>query len=307
MGFDTPYIIGIIRAEEMKLLQEDEYTRIIEAPTLQEAVHVLVDTSYGKWMNPTAEADVAERAIEERLVRLKTWLDEMITDERVLQFYQARYDGLNAAAAILDKMSGQTAPQTLSRLGSVLPETWQSVIWDEVGWEALPKNWQDYVHQMLTLDPDAPESTKTVMDEAEAVVLKTMKANAKTPLSHTVLRWYQDRLECDREIRQSSDKIGMSQTLVAWQERYPALTREAIEQVQMQQSSADYERAWDIELMRLVRPYQYEPVGYDSIMAFWYAVEMEAKSVRLLVTARAQGLESEAITNLRRPLYLQTA
>jgi vacuolar-type H+-ATPase subunit C/Vma6 len=303
VGFDTPYVIGIIRAEEQKLLQDDEYTRMIEAPTLKEAQHVLVDTPYGQWIDPNADGNRAITALDERLAALKEWMKKVVDDERVLKFIQARYDGLNATTAILDKHA-ETNLGILSHLGNVQTETWQSVIWSNVGWEALPKLWQQYLKEMLD-EIGKEEFTGLAMEKAENTVLEIMRLNAQTILEKDILKWYQDRIETDRKIRgNEKNEIDLMELAKELDQKYPLLTTQILQEVVAGKSSQAYEQAWDAALVKIIQPYRYEPIGYSAITAFWFAIEMEVKSVRLILTSRAQGLSTQETATQCRPLYL---
>jgi vacuolar-type H+-ATPase subunit C/Vma6 len=56
--------------------------------------------------------------------------------------------------------------------------------------------------------------------------------------------------------------------------------------------------------MNIIRKHRLEPTGYDPIIGYWYAKEIEAKTVRLLLSAKLGGLPPSTMETLIRPRYL---
>jgi len=127
---DSTYLIGVIREWEKSFLQDDEYTRLIEAADGIEAVAALRDTPY---------APLPDKHLRE----VHAWIGDMSDDARVWQFISARYDGLNAALALIDRMEGKTEPGSLSELGTIPAALWQTVVWNNLGWDKLPTDWAE--------------------------------------------------------------------------------------------------------------------------------------------------------------------
>lgn len=327
MKVDAPYVIGVIRHEEKGLLQEDEYVRLTEAPTVKEAAHVLLDTPYGTWMTPESGPAEAMAALEERLAALQLWLEDSVDDQRLLQFIQARYDALNIASALMSLFSGDEDPGELSRLGSIAPTVLRSIIWNDVDWEHIPEHWEDFLHQEKERHSRKEGNTGMagLLRRVRVKEAEIMRDTARTLLSRLVAEQASDRLWLDLFLREKKllsaetpmqhklseaikdaesdpDYGALEKTLHDF--GYRGLDEEALRSVREAEGSMAYEQGWDERLIRELRPFTGDPVGSDAILAFWLAVEMEAKTVRLLLSAKAQRMPLQEVKKMQRPLYL---
>jgi V/A-type H+/Na+-transporting ATPase subunit C len=84
------------------------------------------------------------------------------------------------------------------------------------------------------------------------------------------------------------------------------LTDADVASVRQKHSAIEYDRAWDEALVNLLRQYRWQAEGYDPILAYWYAKELEVKTVRLVLSAKLGGLAAKTVATLVRPLYLPT-
>lgn len=274
---ESPYIIGVIRSREQELLQADDYTRLIEAPNANEAIQVLADTPYGLWLTAHT-AEIAFAALTERLVAVQQWLREMVVDQNVVAFFQVRYDGLNVTTALLDKQSGMVEPGPLSPLGALSPLLLQSVIFNQLGYGELPKVWRAFIvaeQKLMPKTQDAVAAWKNELQQAaEQVVRRELKRLVVSPLMH----WYADfvaaRLTTAAQLR-GEEALGAD-----WQS----------------------ELASDNELVHKLRQYNGEPIGYDPIVAYWLTLELEVRTIRLVLATKLQGGEAATITPLVRNL-----
>lgn len=274
---DTPYIIGVIRSNEQGLSESDEFTRLIEAPSNSEAIRVLVDTPYGAWLENNT-ADEAFSALAERLVHLQTWLSDTLVDTNVLRFLQLRYDALNIASALVEFQAGKPEPTRASGLGSLNPLLVQGVIYNQVGYDELPEEWEAFIRseqELLVSEGDAVAEWKNgLLARSEEFVVQQMQKLATTPL----MKWYTDftqRRLADDRARREGDEL-----------------------------TADYttERDWDNEVVDKLREFAGDPIGYDPVVAHWLTVEMEARTIRLVLAAKLQGSKPEDIRPLVRNL-----
>jgi V/A-type H+/Na+-transporting ATPase subunit C len=85
---------------------------------------------------------------------------------------------------------------------------------------------------------------------------------------------------------------------------YKSFTEEMINHLREQKDAAMYDRAWDIELLRLLQPHRFVTAGYDAIMAFWFAKELEVTNLRILLAGKLNNFSVDRLYALQRPLYL---
>jgi len=276
MPVDAPYIIGVIRSKEQGLLQSDEYTRLIDAPNNSDAIRVLVDTPYGAWLESNT-ADDAFAALTKRLHSLQEWLEETLVDIDVLRFVQLRYDALNVATALIEFQAGYPEPTQISELGSIKPRLLQGVIFNQLGIDELTPDWKAFIKaeqdQLPSNNSDVATWKNGLLERCEDFVTTQMEKLASTPFMKWYVEFSQRRLASDRERR--------GETL-----------------------TADFvsERDWDNELVEKIMGYAGDPIGYDPIIAYWLTVELEARTIRLVLAAKLQGSKPEDIRPLLRNL-----
>ena len=308
---DAPYIIGSIRHQERSLLQADEYTRLLAASDLAGMVAVLRDTPYGVALSQETAAVSAATvlpALQQRLRAVQAWLQDLLGDSTtaitpVLPFIQARYDGLNAATVILAWKAGADAPGELSPLGSIAPTTWHTLLWhmDHVAaeaeqpqagdvatapvWNEVPRHWQTWLQTHLAMwqGPVHHEQSTHSQDILLAVVDQVMAVQnklAKTPLMKWYVTWLADTQQADE----------------MWRQQVAAASSPDISGYALEQQA-------DAQLVEKIREYKVEPTSSDAILAWWLAIELEVKTLRLLISAKVQHMPLETITALQRPLY----
>ena len=267
---DTAYSIGVIREWEKGFLEDDEFTRLIEAPDAGEAVHTLADTPYGRWLDQDA---LALTALAAHLEDIHLWLKDVIGDSRVIQFISARYDALNIAGALLDKQMGQEAPGPLSKLGFIGTQVIQSTIWQDIGWEKMPEFWERTVREIVDLLDTTDRQNLVAQIASQETAWR--RQLLFTPLMREIDALMQERQATD-ETRRPFKSVG---------------------------NASHYEREWDERLLEKLRYYRLAPIGYDPIISFWYGKELEVKQLRLLIVGKFNGLSGDELRYHRRTLY----
>lgn len=268
---DTTYIIGALREQEKRFLEEDEFTRLIEAPSSKEAVHTLVDTSYGKWMDEKDTVSTVFSAIDSHVKSVHTWLADKVPEERIIQFISARYDALNIATCLLQNHNGEKEPGNLSDLGHIDHGVLQSSIWNNIAWDRMPEYWEAIIKE-ITSDKLATTATLNVVADKAILWLQNL---AFTPLMHAVVKHEKEKLDKANSVRPFKSDQDVS----------------------------EFELMWDEKLMEIIKTHKHAPVGYDPILAFWYAQELEGKNLRLLLTAKLAGIATQDIRKIQRSLY----
>ena len=304
MPFDTAYIIGVIRSWEMGLLQTDEYTRMIEAPSAEEALHTLVNTPYEAWIEPNIDWQNGLIALDERLVQLQAWLEDAVADKRVVRRLQARYDAMNIVTSLFAYQSGLNEPSKLSRLGSLVPATLQGLIWHDLGWEQVPEYWGKFIKEekVMATETKSPTWKRELLGRSFRQLTVVEDLLATTPLGRSLAQLTRHRWEIERRVRsnEAPDEVSAELTKQNLGESWDQLIR----QVRAEGRADQYELQWDRLLMQKIKHFKHEPVGYDAIIAFWVAVNLEVKTIRMIILSKRQGLEASYIRSLVRPFYL---
>lgn len=331
---DATYLIGVIRHLEKGLLGDDEYTRLRQAPTAADAVRVLADTVYGRFLGSEDSIAAALEALQARLRELQQWLAETLADQTVLALTQVRYDGLNLAAALIQYHEGDAKPSPLSPLGAINPSVIHSAIWHNTGYDAVPAAWASFISEQRQRETaghhrqspaEAGQGWRTqLLRDTQATALTIMHRYAHTPLGRTYLRYTADRVTIDTLLREeewqttdhnspalhnanpSADSSAADIVKVLTAAGYTGFTPKQLDQVRAHADSTAYEHTWDANTLRQLAPHRSDATGYDAVLAFWFAVELEAKTIRLLLRAKAQGVAADYLARLQRPLYRAT-
>ena len=253
MSSNTPFLIGVIRSQEKELLADDEYTRLINAPSAQEALHVLTETPYGRWLEEAIDTPAAMAALGHRLAEAKAWLLEQLESASARLFIEARSTSLAAAAAALD--DDEAAP---------------TAVWQEAG---------DQLATQLT-------------------------AAAETPLQRQVAQLTADRARFDTQLRATQPPADLAETVRQLEAAgYAGFTLDMLEALTAQRDATAYEKQWDEVLLTLLRQHAADVVGDDAVLAYWYVLELEVKQLRLLLSAKLQGVETDQLAGLKRSLF----
>lgn len=315
---DTPYIIGVIRHQERTLLGDDEYTRLIGAPDAARAEIVLRETPYGQWISQaeTGGGTAIEQGLEKRLLHVLEWLRGVCDEPQLLTFIQTRYDALNVAAALLDYHAGRPEPGQLSPFGSVAAETLQSAIWHDAGWELLPDAWAARVRRERERTMLAGERDQLVA-AVEETAFEILEAAAMTDWMRSLVSLWRDRAFVDRLLRtgvsrgaaqaplqrltaeNSAEEIAQALQEAGYRGFTPAL----LGAVREQTADWQYERQWDEQIVQRVRSRRSIPVGFDPIVAWWLTLELEVRTIRLLLAARREQRPAQELQSLIRMTY----
>lgn len=266
---DTTYLIGVLREKEKYFLQDDEFTRLVEAPSYEEAVHTLNETPYQKL-----------DGLERHLADVHEWISDAVADQRLIEFISARYDALNVATCLLDR-GKEEAPDVLSPLGSIRINSLASAIWRNLDWEGIPEIWESCIREVLEADAMSNDAILSLVEHTYLAWLETL---AFTPLTRDVLSLAQKRAE--------SDSV----------ERPFVLPTKDGEVKDLSASLRD--KSWDEQLLAMARKYRLAVEGYDPIYAFWLGKEVEVRTIRVLLAARLVGIGKDQVRSLIRSQYM---
>lgn len=273
---EATFAIGTIRAREKGFLTDEQYLRLIEASTMAAAIQVLAETPYGKWFESTATLAQVTQALEKNLKEELDWISDVIDQPALNSFMRARYDALNCAQAIIAFNRGQAELPPLSELGSLPAQLLFSAVWQDLGWEAIPAIWQEILRMKGA-------STAAILAQAAQTWLAVSEENAVTPLSRQIVALARERQGQDEALRTEIENVESD-----------GATRPT--------SAVAYEREHDNAVIAALYQYRHEPTGSDPILAYWLGLENEVRTLRLVLIAKAGGVPTEELQELRRNL-----
>lgn len=298
---DPIFIIGVIREKEKNFLQPDEYTR------LTENIRGLRDTPYGETLTSEITLASANEAIAHHLREELQWLSLYLDNDQVLAFMTSRYDAMNIVSAITQFKRGDKTLQLPSSLGSVSQDALFAAIWDG-NFEPLHKlAWKDIIEQEMHEAKKEDWHASQLLDRMSAHYADVLQKLAFTPLTKRLATIAAHRREVDTVLRLESKKTitEIMRQLKDWEHMH--VTQEGVEQVKNQISATAYELAWDKEMMAAISPYRFHISGYDPIIAYWVAKQIESQNIRLIVAGKLANLATEKIKSFARPYYQPTS
>jgi V/A-type H+-transporting ATPase subunit C len=127
---DYPYIFGLLKSLEGKLLNQNDMERMIDAPTLEAAFRVFNDTEYADNLLEVAPRDF-RKALDEDLKQTKQMYENLLNDSRLLAFLFSRFDFHNLKLIFKSKYGGLDLKTEESLVGTVSSETLRNYILSE--------------------------------------------------------------------------------------------------------------------------------------------------------------------------------
>ena len=314
------FAVARIRANEGKLLTSQELSSVIAAGSYEEAVRRLNDKGYE--INGTDYAPALEkkrddmlRLIEEVLPdkkqfdsvfiendfqNLKTLLKGLVCEKDT--------DSLLVSPTVYD--SKETAENVRKRNNSMLPEPLRHA--DRSGYRILTQTrfaqLADSVIDRASMEWSIKLSKKAdnrIMEEfAQAkvatadikVLYRCIKAEkAKSFIERCVAEC--DAFDKARLIRAAEE--GIESFL-----EYISHTDYAGAAEALKVSTTAFEKWCDDKLMSVLRRAKAETFGIAPVLAYYYAVETELRSVRIILSAKHNGFSEETVRERVRDLYV---
>ena len=121
------YAVARLRGMENRLLDTSFLSRLMESPTLDDALKALAETSYAQWFGKVAETGF-DRAIDDEMLATCRELGQFVPDTDLITLFRMPYDYHNVKVILksLFKVRGGDPEgrrhELLSPLGSVDPE-----------------------------------------------------------------------------------------------------------------------------------------------------------------------------------------
>ena len=294
---DTAFVIGVIREKEKGLLEEDEYTRVIQAPDAGEARNALLDTPYGIHLASTVSAPAA---IIAHSAEVLAWLRDVVADKRILEFISARFDALHIANGIMEFRDGKKTMCEQIELGHIPCSVLYNGIWHGTDLDIIPSSWRSFIESEVALSKEDNWEKSALLARTKDQLVSVMKELSFTDLMYEISALTEKHFALDSSIRSG---LVDSTPDVEKISSVPCVATASAQDITDAQSAVAYEKCWDEEMLRLIRQHKHSPTGYDTVLAFWYAKELEAKTLRLLMAAKLGGLGANIISSFKRSLY----
>ena len=313
-----PYAAARVHALEPSLLGRQELDQLLSAKTYDECLHVL--HGFG-W-----EGETAEELLTGETEKTWTLIGELLPEPQVFQIFRLTSDFNNAKAAVKSVVTGVKAERVFLPGGSVEPEEILKAV-RENDFSKLP-DWigvplKDAQHILLNtrdgqlcdirLDHAALEA---VMTEGEKSDCELLREYAELFVAAADLKIVQRSILTGRPYSFLKEALAECRTLDTGRlteaamggmdslESYLSLTPYADAIPAMKAGASAFDKWRDDRIMALIQGEKANPFTLGPVAAYYLARQNEIAMVRIILSAKRNGLDGDDVRERLRVMYV---
>jgi V/A-type H+-transporting ATPase subunit C len=313
------YAVGRIRALETKLFTKADFSRLLDAPDLPQALRLLAELGYPV-TEETIDYEQVLMAVQNEALIL---LEHLCEDEALAQLFRRRYDYHNLKVLLKAKHSHQELEQALIDLGLMSVEKLAEAVMgaDE---DALPDT---LGRAMLAAEAAfsetrAPQELDVGVDQEQyfhmdEVLRRQDNQFLQTWLTWEIdiiniksflrLRWLEENLKylerdmlpggsLDADFFRQIREEPLDTLAQAFQRTpYGKGIADGISKLQAQKSFAALERSCEDIMIHFLRRSRETSFGVEPVVAYLFLKEFEIKAVRAVLVGKLNALPKEKI------------
>ncbi|MBQ7262516.1 MAG: V-type ATPase subunit [Synergistaceae bacterium] len=320
------YTVARIRGMEGRLLDAAFFSRLMDSPSIDEALKTLGETSYAQWL-AQSEGGGFDEAIDAEMLATCLELARFVPDEGLLALYRMPYDFHNVKVLLksLFKVRGGDGEgrrhDLLSPLGVIPIEVLTEAIETEE-WGGLPYGLPDVIPQCWTLwdQTKSAQAVELLLDRQMYAAMLSLAEQLGTP---DVVRWARHRIDAEnlrtavRLARMGYDPTrglpffheggtfraaDAARLLGEPQETWPKLLShtgiagalDALQEGQdMRTALTDVTKALDEHMVRVLERTRFSMDAPGAVLLYLMVKEAEARNMRIALVCVAGGLDRE--------------
>lgn len=315
------YAVARIRSNEARLLSSSNIETLIGVQGYSEAVKLLCDMGYEN-LDTLGEEKVLSTVLENAFELIYT----SAPDKKCLDFLIIRNDFHNIKALLKCRISGQDA-QSLLLSPSVVDTELIKTSLDTKDYSALPEFLAKTVkeaYELITTTLDG-QKLEVFLDKKclEASVKLSMESNDdfSVSLANLMCAIFDIKIAM-RCMRTKKDSFFINEALaecplvdikelcssvLSGEDALCAyVDKIGFEKVadSIKGGYAVFEKACDDMLMERVRHAKYQCLGIAPLIAYYFAVDAEVKTVRIILSCKKNAVDNEKIRERVRVLYV---
>jgi V/A-type H+-transporting ATPase subunit C len=305
------YANGRISGEDMNILTTRMWQMLVSARDLDETLRLLTDTWYGEFM----QGPVLGNCFEQAMVASEQELIELSEDQRLVRGILHRRDVRNARYIWKNLVAGEAQQVELERPGLVDTETLAQAVSDDEVRSELPPLFRESLEEILTMDEPTVRLIDYVMDELAArVELEELPAmglafdrfvrmgieqknfliagrcrQENLPRSTVEDLLLEGGFHSPGEVADAY-QAGTLPGLLAETQGLEALSQH-LEEALARGTYFEYERESDRLVLEMLDEGSFNIFGPAPLAAFVMKREMEISHLRLLIAAKAAGID----------------
>lgn len=320
-----------VRMLESKLLTKEQFNRMIDAPSLEEAIRVLGDTIYAESFNKLERPEDYEKALSQELIKAYTSIKEISPEPEIVDFSLLKYDVHNLKVIFKDHILGKDSSHLLIPIGNIKLDEVRKFssegdrgaideIYDGIATEVIYTygSTTDPQHVELVLDKYFFRRMKEIAKKFGGNRLKEyVKDYIDFSNIRSVLRMKkQDRdLEFVKKALIEDGNIKIQDIVEAYPLDMDAIVEKfkaspigleaykALQRFETTNRLSEFEKAMDDYQINFVKGTKYVTFGPEVLLTYLLAREAEIKNIRVILISKLNGLSREFIQERMCEIY----
>lgn len=322
-----------IRVYESRLLQSDQFERMLQAPTFEDAARVLKDTPYRNDVDELLETRDYDALLTKELQRVYTEMFALSPDPTLVELFSLRYTYHNLKVFFKAKITGENFDSMLIPIGKEPLSVYRQAVQNEAT-EGLDRPYIDSIHE-VSMDEEEYhniQSVDIILDRRYFTHLRWLAEQIGDDEILEFVKYYIDLNNLStlsRAIKQqrsrnflvtilsSSGNIPKENLVLLGKEslasagkllsegEFGAIVRASLNSETQELSPVKIDLETDNAFMEEMKKAKLKSFGPLPLLAFIYAKETEAKNLRLILAGKENGLPEESVRERMRMNYGQ--
>jgi len=339
--YDYAYSVGLIRALELLLLNENGVERMTFAKNPKEAYKIFNELTYADNKAGIEDPSEFQEVIKEGLMDIKQILVNVTPDQRVLNIIWHRFDFHNMKTMLKADLSGmeyENIEHLISPFGAIPTKSLRSVIFE--GKDApfkLTQHTEHYLKKKLVqvrqyfedekqnpqvidlfLDQKLMKVTYGITEDTKSVfLLKYIKAYIDLANIKLFFRMksqdkdfslYDIAFLWNGNIKSKKFNEAYKEDLSSFPEifrstQYARIIAEGLKHYQEEKTFIYLEKEAENYLTLLLRESKLIPFGPEALISYFLAMKNNALIIRIIMISKLNNIEPEEIKKRMRKLY----
>lgn len=321
---DYAYATALIRAKEIKLMNQSRIERLLDTADPSDAIKLLLESGYGSDHLDYSKDGLGnvEMILSTEYIKAYNMLAEAIPEPKVLELFLYQYDYLNAKLILKAEFVGVNVKNSLSLLGTIKPDKLYKFV-TERNFSELPEilgkaitDSLDSFHQTgdpqdidfildkagyesmmeaakKTEDPYLVDFVKKIIDVANIRIFIRAKLITKPGIIDRALvpggsipnNTFVD--PANKSINQFFELLESA--------GYAKISEKLAKAVTETNGISEAEKILDDSIIAHLRESKYITMGIQPVIAYLFFKETEIKNARLIITGKINKIPQETI------------
>ncbi|MFL2104222.1 V-type ATP synthase subunit C [Desemzia sp. FAM 23991] len=320
-----------IRVYESSLLQNDQFERMLQANSFEEATLVLKDTPYRNDVEELLETRDYDALLTKELQRVYAEMFALSPDPDLVELFSLRYTYHNLKVLFKAKITGEDFDSMLIPIGKVPMSAYRQAV--EVGTsEDLDQAYIDSIQEVLIAEEEYHniQSVDIILDRRYFTHLRWLAERIGNAKILDFVKYYIDLNNLStlsRAIKQqksrnflvtilsSSGNIPKEELVELGKEdlesagkilsegNFASIVQASLDTETHELSPVKVDLETDNAVMETMQKAKLQPFGPLPLLAFIHAKETEVKNLRMILAGKENGLPIESVRERMRMNY----